>query len=120
MDKNIFNELIVEIIDSIPEKFRDKVENLSVLIDDESIIPSKSSDKKHYNTIILALYQGVPITKRSRSKPVFPDKITIYKKAIESVSRTDEEIKKTTRRVVLHELGHYFGLEEDKLSELGY
>jgi predicted Zn-dependent protease with MMP-like domain len=51
---------------------------------------------------------------------MLPDKITIYKKAIESTSKSPEEIQMTTRRVVLHELGHYFGLGEDKLDELGY
>jgi predicted Zn-dependent protease with MMP-like domain len=51
---------------------------------------------------------------------MMPDKITIYKKSLESISSSREELEKNTRRVVLHELGHYFGLGEDRLHELGY
>ncbi len=120
MDINEFEELVYSIINNVPEKFKDKVENLGIIIDDENILPSVAHSDNHKNKITLALYQGVPITKRFHGKPLYPDKITIYKKAIESVCKTDFEIRKTLKRVVLHELGHYFGLDESKLSELGY
>ena len=120
MNKEEFEELVVKILESVPEEFQKKVENLTIVIDESNIPASKSGRDNTGDSITLALYHGVPITKRSSGKPVFPDKITIYKKAIESISASRIEIEKTTRRVVLHELGHYFGLDEDKLNILGY
>ncbi|MBN1298716.1 MAG: metallopeptidase family protein, partial [Actinobacteria bacterium] len=115
-----FEEIVVQVIDSVPEKFKKKVENLSFIIDDENILNTPDKKSQKGPKITLALYEGVPLTKRSGAKPVFPDKITIFKKAIESVCRNDSQIRKTIRRVVLHELGHYFGIGEAKLKILGY
>jgi predicted Zn-dependent protease with MMP-like domain len=114
-----FENLVESILTDVPQIFKKNVENLSIIIDETSILPSAVAGRKN-NRITLALYQGVPITKRGYGKPVFPDRITIYKKAIESVSGDDESIRTTTKRVVLHELGHYFGLDEEKLAGLGY
>ena len=120
MDKEQFEELVIQAVEDIPEEFRNRVENLSLEIDDNEIIHTSESGWHGKGRITLALYHGVPLIKRSGGKPVFPDKITIYKRAIESVCSSDDEIKKTVRRVVLHEVGHYFGLDEDKLYKLGY
>ncbi|MBM3709106.1 MAG: metallopeptidase family protein [Actinobacteria bacterium] len=120
MDREEFEAAILKIIDGIPEKFKSKVDNLSIVIDEMNISHSDDKNKNNRNRITLALYHGVPLTKRTGCKPTFPDKITIYKKAIEMFCKNDEEIKKTLKRVVLHELGHYFGLAEDKLNQLGY
>ncbi len=119
MDKAEFEDIVVKAIEDIPEGFRERVDNLSIEIDEYEIIQSANRDYRNKGKITLALYHGVPMTKRS-GKPVFPDKITIYKKAIESVCSSDEEVKKTIKRVVLHEIGHYFGLDEDMLDKLGY
>ncbi len=119
MDTKDFENLIEDIIKSIPNNFKNKIENLSIIIDDENI-PKSSKSNPYDNKITLAIYHGVPNTKRHHGKPLFPDKIIIYKKAIESISNTENELIKNTRRVVLHELGHYFGLDEKRLSELGY
>ncbi|MBM3706836.1 MAG: metallopeptidase family protein [Actinobacteria bacterium] len=120
MEKEEFEAIIIEAIDGIPEEFKSKVDNLSIVIDEFNIAYSNDVNKNDKNKITLALYHGVPLTKRCHGKPIFPDKITIYKKAIEMVCKNNEEIKKTLKRVVLHELGHYFGLEENKLNQLGY
>jgi len=120
MEKEEFEQLIEDILSEVPEIFKNRVENLSIIIDEEKIPPAMTERKKSKSAVTLALYEGVPMTKRSHGKPLFPDRITIYKKAIESVSMGKTEMVKTTRRVVLHELGHYFGLDEKKLSELGY
>ena len=120
MDLGEFEAIVEKILETVPEEFKEKVENLSIIIDESNILSANHESKKRKNEIMLALYHGIPMTRRSGSKPIFPDRITIYKKAIESVSKTAEEIEKNTRRVVLHELGHYFGLDENRLEELGY
>jgi len=120
MEKEEFEEIIERTLENIPEKFKDKLDNLSIVVEENELrYIGNQSDARDYK-VTLGLYEGLPITKRAGKRQMLPDKITIYKKAIESTSRSPEEITATTRRVVLHELGHYFGLGEDKLHELGY
>ena len=120
MDINEFESVVEEILDNIPSEFHERAKNLIIEINETEIPISKNTGKNYPREIILGLYHGVPLTKRSAGQPIFPDKITIYKKAMESVNKNDTELKKTIRRVVLHEIGHYFGLDEDKLDDLGY
>ena len=120
MERDKFEEIIADTLQSIPDKFKDKIENLSIVIEDGDMDPILKNKKDTRNRYTLGLYQGVPATLKTRRSNILPDKITIYKKTLEDVSRNDEELEKNIRRVVLHELGHYFGLDEDKLKKLGY
>jgi len=120
MEKEEFEEIIEKTLENIPEKFKDKLDNLSIVVEENELRYTGNQNNVRNRRVTLGLYQGLPITQRAGKRQMVPDKITIYKKAIESTSRSPEEIVTTTRRVVLHELGHYFGLGEDKLNELGY
>lgn len=73
--------------------------------------------------LLLGLYQGVPLPKRDPQfySGVLPDKITLFRKSIEDYCGGDErEVENQIRRTFLHEIGHYFGLEDGKLKRLGY
>ncbi len=68
---------------------------------------------------LLGLYQGVPLDRRGfYYGNVLPDKITLFQIPIESICKTGEEIKEKIREVVIHEVGHYFGLDDERLEEL--
>ncbi|MCJ7665570.1 MAG: metallopeptidase family protein [Actinobacteria bacterium] len=114
-----FEAEILDILEDLPQRFKDKFENIGFLIEEESISPflqNKSGGPRY----TLGLYHGVPFTSKRSGGQLLPDKIIIYKKSIEAVSRDTASLKKNIKRVVLHEVGHYFGLSEDKLKELGY
>lgn len=117
MEKNKFEALVLEIINEIPVKFRKQLKNVEVIIDYENI-PSSSNRGK--NGITLGLFQGTPNTAKPGHNIIMPDKITIFKKALDSVSKNEDELRKNLKIVILHEIGHYFGLDEEKLKELGY
>ncbi len=117
MDKEKFEEIILDTLENLPPKFKDKIKNLGIVIEDEGI---NSTLKNKQGKYTLGLYQGLPSTKKPGKRYNFPDKITIYKKTLERISRNDEELERNIRKVVLHELGHYFGLDDKKLRELGY
>ncbi len=69
----------------------------------------------------LGLYQGVPLTNRTtRYAGVLPDRITIYRKAICAICRSDAEVVNQVRRTVIHEVGHHFGISDARLHELGW
>lgn len=116
MKKEDFERLVDEALESLPENFKEKLENIVVVVE-ENNPKSYSGIKVKSGTLILGLYQGIPLKKRGfYYGNVLPDKITIYQKPIESICKTEEEIKTRVREVVIHEIGHYFGLSEEELK----
>jgi predicted Zn-dependent protease with MMP-like domain len=114
-----FEELISEAINDLPENFKEKMENIAIAIEDlpsqELLIEMKI--KSPYG--LLGLYRGVPYPRRGIwYRNVLPDKIIIFKKPIEVRCRNREDIKESVRRVVIHEIGHYFGLNEADLRKI--
>jgi len=114
-----FEELVKEAVNSLPEKFKEKMENIAVVIED---LPSQEllmemKIKSPYG--LLGLYRGVPYPRRGIwYRNVLPDKIIIFKRPIEVRCRNKEDIKESVRRVVIHEIGHYFGLGEADLQRI--
>ncbi len=106
-------------MDSLPEHFRAHIHNVAVLVED---FPSEQDDEKlgrerGPRTIILGLFHGVPMTKKSIfDLSTGPDYIVLYQKNIEAVCSTDAEVREQVRRTVIHEVGHYFGLSESELE----
>ena len=114
-----FESEILGVLEDLPQKFKDKFDNISFLIEEDSISPFLH-DKSGGPRYTLGLYHGVPLTSVGSRSRHLPDKIIIYKKSIEAVSRNRASLNENIKRVVLHEVGHYFGLSEDRLRELGY
>lgn len=114
-----FEELVTEAISTLPEKFRKRMENIVVVIED---LPSQEllremKIRSPYG--LLGLYRGVPYSRRGIwYRNVLPDKIIIFKKPIEICCRNKEDIKESVRKVVIHEIGHYFGLGETDLRKI--
>src|SRR3990170_3237023 len=117
MEKKRFRKLVAEALDSLPLEFAEKLNNVSVVVED---IPTQAQRKKlklASNMLLFGLYEGVPQVKRGYYSGVLPDKITIFKNSIEMVCRTEEEIKAQVRSTVMHEIGHHFGLSEKELKQ---
>jgi len=114
-----FEELVTEAISTLPEKFRERMENIAIVIED---LPSQEllremKIRSPYG--LLGLYRGVPYSRRGIwYKNVLPDKIIIFKKPIEIRCKNKEDIKESVRKVVIHEIGHYFGLGEADLRKI--
>jgi predicted Zn-dependent protease with MMP-like domain len=104
-----FESFVADALDSIPDAFAEQVENVAFLIEDDS---------EQGN--LLGLYEGVPITKRGHYAGAMPDRITIFKDPICAMCRTEDEVREQVRDTVVHELGHYFGLGDARLRELGW
>ena len=105
-----FDEYVEEALAALPGDLRDFMSNVEVVVEDEPPPGSR----------LLGLYQGVPLTRRgSFYAGVLPDKITIYRRPLERLWGTDRSrLRREVRRVVLHEIAHHFGIDDDRLREL--
>ena len=97
----------------LPQEFLDKLDNLDIVVEN---LPAKH---KTGESLRLGLYEGVPAVRRGTGyNMVAPDKITIFQDSIESIARTDSEIELKVQEVVLHEVAHHFGLDDQRLDEI--
>jgi predicted Zn-dependent protease with MMP-like domain len=120
MDTEKFEGLVADAIDSLPEEFQERLENIDIVVADEPTnVQLRKSDIDEGDTL-LGLYEGVPLPDRTAGYTfIVPDKITIFQKPIEAVCRKDSDIVTEIQRVVRHEVAHHFGIDDDRLEELG-
>lgn len=104
-----FEELVAEALDRVPGAFADATVNVAFLV---------AEDSEDGN--LFGLYQGVPLPKRWGGAPWMPDKITLYRRTICAACSSEEEVRDLIYSVVVHELGHYYGLSDARLEELGW
>lgn len=119
LSRKEFETLVISALEGLPTFIKNRMENVDVVIEDRAPPELLSEMGLRSPMELLGLYQGIPITQRGVSYGnVLPDKITLYQFPIESVCRTKKEIEEKVREVVIHEVGHYFGLDEERLEEL--
>jgi predicted Zn-dependent protease with MMP-like domain len=112
MTEQEFEEAVGDALDGLPEAAVAALDNLVILVEDE---PPDGGEP------LLGLYEGTPLTERSVSwvNPL-PDRITIFRNPILRICHTHAQVRHQVRVTVLHEVGHYFGLSERRLHELGW
>jgi predicted Zn-dependent protease with MMP-like domain len=114
-----FEELVVFALRRLPRFFKKKMKNVDVVVEDRASQDLLSEVGLRSPFELLGLYQGVPLDRRGfYYGNVLPDKITLFQIPIESICQTREEIEEKVREVVIHEVGHYFGLDDDRLRAL--
>jgi predicted Zn-dependent protease with MMP-like domain len=114
-----FEKLVAEALDELPRRFRRHLRNIAVVVEQEPPQELLEDMGLWPGGTLLGLYQGVPLPQRGFSfGNVLPDRITIFQKPVEGMCRTREEIKHAVKETVMHEIGHYFGLDDDRLEEL--
>ena len=110
VDPSRFEEMVVTALDGLPEELGQLMRNVAVTVEHGAGPPG-----------LLGLYQGIPLTSRtSQYAGVLPDRITIYRQAICAICGTEEEVAVEVRRTVIHEIAHHFGIDDDRLRELGW
>lgn len=112
MDRKRFEKLVEQALRRLPALYRSKLTNIAIIIED---LPRRETEP---GTLLLGLFHGVPRTEKSTFYATPPDQIFLYQKNIEAVCSTDEEVRRQVRDTLLHELGHYFGLNEDELRDI--
>jgi predicted Zn-dependent protease with MMP-like domain len=112
MSRERFEELVAEALDTVPEELTRLIDNCVVLVEDDA--PADDPD-------LLGLYDGVPLTERdSTYSMAVPDRILIFRNPTLEMCETEDEIVEEVRITVVHEIAHHFGIDDDRLHELGY
>ena len=114
-----FDRLISRAMDELPQKYIEGLDNVAIVQADEPTeeqIVKMKLDNQH---LLLGLYEGIPLTQRGNNYTfVLPDKITLFKHAIETVSHTPERLFEQIKRTLWHEIAHYYGLDHSRIDEL--
>ena len=119
MKREKFGKLVEESILELPEKIRQKMENVAIVIEKRPTEEQLRKTGIRYGGSLLGLYEGVPQTKWGRGfGMILPDKITIFQESIEKFASTPEEIKELVKNTVWHEIAHHFGFSEKGVQEL--
>ena len=105
-----FEELVGQALDRIPEELAAKIDNVVIRV---------AEDSRGRN--LLGLYEGIPLTRREQyGAMAMPDRITIYRLPILARCRSEEEVVEQVTITVVHEIAHHFGIDDDRLHELGW
>jgi predicted Zn-dependent protease with MMP-like domain len=118
VDRDTFEQLAEEALDSLPSALRDRISNVEICVED---LPGAEAAAHGLGSRLLGLYHGIPLTRRGDAYwGVMPDRIFLYQRNIENVCRSFEELRDLVRTTVIHEVAHHFGIDDDRLDELGW
>lgn len=116
-----FREIVAEALDTIPPELAEHLENVAVVVEDDpdaetlldvGLDPERDS--------LYGLYQGTPINERAGLHEALPDRIVIYYFPLCEDFTDDYHLRREIRRTVIHEVGHFFGFDDERLGEMGY
>ena len=120
MRRSEFERIVQLALDELPDVFHDALDNLDIQVRWAPTPYERRAARLHPGSDLFGLYTGVPLTARSRGySMVVPDTILIFQRAHERHCRTEEEMVEQARQTVLHEIGHYMGIDEHRLRDLG-
>lgn len=122
MDVDDFADLVSESLEGLPGEFQERLENIQIDVEEwpsAEDLMEVGLDKRDRGAL-LGLYHGVPLTERTSHYMAFPDRITIYMRPILAVTGQDRDgIAEQVRHTVVHEIAHYYGIDDERLEELG-
>ena len=119
MTRAEFESLVARALQALPRRFRVKMKNIAVVVEDRADPDTLTEMGVEPPDTLYGLYRGVDLTHRDSSYGnILPDTITIYQGPIEEDAGDEEEMAELIRDVVIHEVGHYFGLDDDAMAEI--
>lgn len=119
MTRGHFETLVDRALASIPARFRQAIENVAIVVEDEPDADLLEAMEIRPPDTLFGLYQGTPLTERHWDHGnVLPDQVTLFQGPIEQESDDEADIIVAIGETLIHELGHYFGLSEEEIDEI--
>ena len=119
MRRSRFRRLVERALDEIPDQLANRMDNVVILLRNQPTAEELESLGLGPRHTLLGLYVGQPLTNRGWYGETLPDRIMIYQQPIESVCHSEDEVVEQVRETVLHEVAHHFGIDDDRLDEIG-
>ncbi|MYB23309.1 MAG: metallopeptidase family protein [Chloroflexi bacterium] len=119
MRRSRFRRLVERALDEIPDELAGRMDNVVILVRNQPTEEELESVGLSSRETLLGLYVGRPLTSRGWYGETLPDRIMIYQQPIESICRSEDEVVEQVRETVLHEVAHHFGIDDDRLDEIG-
>lgn len=120
MTRREFQDVVSAALDELPPAFQDALQNLDIQVRWAPNPEERRRARLRPHHDLFGIYLGIPITSRTSGyHMVVPDVIIIYQRSHEQACRTKQEMIEQARQTLLHEIGHYMGIDEDRLHELG-
>jgi len=113
-----FQKIVGDGIDAIPELYQKHLNNVAFIVEDTPTPAQQRQLGLHCNDLLFGLYEGVPLPQRSGTTKLLPDKITIFKKPLEFISKDLKDLQARVRHTIWHEVAHYYGLGHKRIHEL--
>jgi len=114
-----FEKIVSQAMESLPEKFKSKLNNVAIFVEDEPSDEQLSKTKLRGGDLLFGLFEGYAQAKRLNLGPVLPDRITIFSQAILSQCSDETELKQKIISTVKHEIAHHFGSDERGAARAG-
>ncbi|TAK18362.1 MAG: metallopeptidase family protein [Acidobacteria bacterium] len=122
MTRDEFDRLVEEALGTIPQRFRDALKNVAIVVEDEPTdeqLASVDDEEFGDEDTLLGLYEGTPITERRWDDGNrLPDKVTLFQGPIEDASEDEDDVVIAIGETLIHEIGHYFGLSEEEIQAI--
>jgi len=119
VQRDQFEKLVADALASIPRRFRDALQNIAIVVEDE---PSRELLREmgiRPPDTLLGLYAGTPLTQRHWGYGnTLPDRILIFQGPHERAADDDEDLVTAIAETLIHEIGHYFGMSEEEIEEI--
>jgi predicted Zn-dependent protease with MMP-like domain len=107
-------------VDGLPPDLRERIDNIDILVRERPTAAELRAAGVGPGGTLLGLYQGTPLSARNSAYNLtLPDRILLFRRPLEAICRTDEQLVAQIRRTVLHELAHHFGIDDDRLHQIG-
>jgi len=120
MSDREFEKLVNDGLKLIPAEIQQLISNVQLVIEDEPGNDLLDDLGVPEDETIYGLYEGTPLTERTSEYTAFPDRIIVYRRPLLEDFDDPEELRYEVARTVVHEVGHHFGIDEDRLAELGW
>ncbi len=123
MERERFEQLTREAFESLPDELMKRMENVVLVVEDYPSADTSRRMNSGKGGFLLGLYEGVPLSKRGThygAYPVAPDKISLYQRNIERVAHGEDAVAAKIREVLVHEIAHHFGMNEQEIRDAGY
>ena len=112
-----FDALVTKAMDELPQDYLTQLDNVAILYADEPNEYQVQASQLREHSILLGLYEGIPLTKRGAGYTfVVPDTITLFKHSLLAITRTPEELFEQIKRTLWHEIAHFYGLSHDDMD----